>query len=168
MGNLRSRYLPFGELPQNIVGRISSRVWKKWLEIIQDSTLGFIQDFEQQYSVKIYVVTKESHDKHWFLKDVNSHSSGKYICVVFNKNLVAFEKLVKHELGHSFQSKDWGWLYLPVVGIPSVSRNIWNKVAHKKWTEKEKSEWYYGYGKYKTKRAWPEGDADRRGGVVRA
>jgi hypothetical protein len=160
MGNFKTRYLPFKELPQNIVGRISSRAWKNWLEIIPDNTLGFIQDLEQYHGVKIYVVTKESHDKHWFLKDVNSHSSGKYICVVYNRNLAVFEQLVKHELGHSFQSKDLGWLYLSVVGIPSVLRNVWNKLAHKRWTEKERSNWYYS--------SWPENDADKRGGVVRA
>jgi len=159
MGNFKTRYLPFKELPQNIFGRISSRAWKKWLEIIPDSTIGFIQDLEQQYGVKIYVVTKESHDKHWLLKDVCSHSSGKYICVVFSKNFDFFKQLVMHEIGHALQSKDLGWLYLPAVGAPSVSRNMWNRYMHKSWTQEKREAWYYG--------GWPENNADNRAGVKR-
>lgn len=32
------------------------------------------------------------------------------------------EKMVKHEFGHSIQSKYLGWLYLPIIGLPSL---IW-------------------------------------------
>ena len=159
MGNFKSRYLPLKELPQNIAGRISSRAWKKWLEVIPDSTLGFIQDYEQQYNLKIYVVTRGSHDNHWLLKGVNSHSCGKYICIVYSKNQVVFKQLVDHEKGHSLQSKGWWWLYLPVIGLPSIMRNLWDRWAHKNWTEEKSNAWYYG--------GWPEADADRRGGVVR-
>ena len=30
------------------------------------------------------------------------------------------EKSIRHEYGHSLQSRMLGWLYLPVVGIPSL------------------------------------------------
>ncbi|MBN1298812.1 MAG: hypothetical protein JW997_03900 [Actinobacteria bacterium] len=35
--------------------------------------------------------------------------------------------MIKHEYGHSIQSAILGWLYLPVVGLPSIIRAIiWN------------------------------------------
>ena len=43
-------------------------------------------------------------------------SLGKYIIV----NQWSTEKSVMHEYGHSLQSKKLGWLYLLVVGLPSI------------------------------------------------
>jgi hypothetical protein len=63
-------------------------------------------------------------------------------------------KTIQHETGHTLQSRKLGPLYLPIVGLPSVCRNIYDRVAHKG------SAWYYG--------GWPENDADKRAGVVRA
>ena len=31
-------------------------------------------------------------------------------------------KMLLHEYGHTFDSQLWGWLYLPVVGLPSLVR----------------------------------------------
>lgn len=45
-------------------------------------------------------------------------SLGKYIIV----NQWSSKEDVKHEYGHCIQSKKWGWLYLPVVGLSSL---IW-------------------------------------------
>jgi hypothetical protein len=160
MGNFITRYFPFSELPQNVLGRIISRAWKNWLDVIDDSTLEYVQDFENKNKIKIYVVTEESHNKHFLLKGINSHSLGKYICIVNSKNPVTFEKCIKHEaLGHVQQSKYWKRLYLPVIGLPSVMRNLWNRVAHKNWPPEKKSQWYFS--------GWPENDADKRGGVKR-
>jgi hypothetical protein len=37
-------------------------------------------------------------------------------------------KSIKHEYGHTRQSKILGWLYLPIVGLPSIIRaSIWNR-----------------------------------------
>jgi len=36
-----------------------------------------------------------------------------------------------HEYGHSIQSKYLGWLYLPLVGIPSILRCIYKIVMRK-------------------------------------
>lgn len=66
---------------------------------------------------------------------------------------------VRHEYGHQKQSEKLGWLYLLVVGLPSVVRNIWDRVAHKKWSYKKRNEWYYS--------GFPENWADKLGGVKR-
>jgi hypothetical protein len=62
-----------------------------------------------------------------------------------------------HELGHTKQSRMLGWLYLPVVGLPSISRAayalIFREMTGRQWTG-----YYEGY---------PEDWADRLGGVVR-
>ena len=66
---------------------------------------------------------------------------------------------VKHELGHSIQSKHFGWMYLLVVGLPSIVRNIWDRIAHKKWDYYRRYQWYYS--------GFPEREADKLGGVSR-
>ena len=62
-----------------------------------------------------------------------------------------------HELGHAVQSARWGPLYLLVVGLPSVSRFVFD-LGH--WRLRRRA-----WGRYYD--AWPEDDADQRGGVVR-
>jgi len=62
-----------------------------------------------------------------------------------------------HELGHCQQSRFLGWLYLPLVGLPSISRAayalVFREVTGRQWTR-----YYEGY---------PENWADRLGGVIR-
>jgi hypothetical protein len=60
-----------------------------------------------------------------------------------------------HEYGHTIQSRILGPLYLPVVGIPSVSRVIY---AHR-YYKKHGKEWTGYY------RGFPENWADRLGNV---
>jgi hypothetical protein len=62
-------------------------------------------------------------------------------------------KTIAHEKGHTYQSHFLGPLYLLVVGLPSITRNIYSRIKHKD------SKWYYS--------AWPENNADKLGGVVR-
>lgn len=65
----------------------------------------------------------------------------------------------RHEAGHRLQSRMLGPLYLLVVGLPSVARNIWDRVAHKSWNDLHRAMWYYG--------SYPENWADRLGGIFR-
>ena len=62
-----------------------------------------------------------------------------------------------HELGHTKQSRMLGWLYLPVIGLPSISRAgyalLYRQLTGRPWTR-----YYDGY---------PERWADRLGGVRR-
>lgn len=62
-----------------------------------------------------------------------------------------------HELGHTKQSRMLGPLYLPIVGLPSISRAayalVYREVTGRQWTR-----YYDGF---------PENWADRLGGVQR-
>ena len=58
----------------------------------------------------------------------------------------------KHEQGHRFQSRYFGPLYIIIVGLPSVFRNIWQRIFRKS------AAWYYS--------GWPEDDANRRAGLA--
>ena len=62
-----------------------------------------------------------------------------------------------HELGHTKQSRLLGWLYLPVIGLPSISRAAY-ALAFREVTGRQWTRYYEGY---------PENWADRLGGVVR-
>ena len=60
-------------------------------------------------------------------------------------------RVIDHEYGHSRQSIILGWLYLPVVGLPSIIRAaIWTKF------KLAPSDYY---------RAFPENWADRLAGI---
>lgn len=73
-------------------------------------------------------------------------SLGAYVIV--NEN--CSENTLLHELGHCFQSLYLGWLYLPVIGLPSAIGNILNRFI--------KFDYY--------KQPW-EAWADKLGGVER-
>ena len=61
---------------------------------------------------------------------------GNYVFVGLNSE---YRKTVKHELGHTIQSKILGPLYLIVIGIPSI---IWAAV-HKKIAPNKPYGWFY-------------------------
>jgi len=73
------------------------------------------------------------------------------LIIFINERYSGDINLVKHEYGHSLQSIYLGWLYLFVVGIPSIIRAfIWRKY------KLEGKKYYSGY---------PEKWANRLGGV---
>ncbi len=72
-------------------------------------------------------------------------SLGKYILIGSNN-----EKTIKHEYGHTLQNFIFGPLYLIIIGIPSVVRNILSRFIE--------IDYYKGY---------PERWADQLGGVNR-
>lgn len=49
-------------------------------------------------------------------------SLGNYI--LFDSDKIVTSKALAHEKGHQKQSVYLGWLYLPVIGLPSVIGNI--------------------------------------------
>lgn len=83
-------------------------------------------------------------------------SLGRYI--ILQEDCV-YSNTVKHEMGHSIQSKYLGWLYLLIVGVPSITRNIYDRIFHKKWALFDRYKWYY--------EGFPEKQADKLGGVKR-
>lgn len=60
-----------------------------------------------------------------------------------------------HEYGHSIQSRFFGPLYLPIVGVPSSMRAGY-AVVHKTFTGRRWNGYYAG---------WPERQADELGGA---
>ncbi len=62
-----------------------------------------------------------------------------------------------HELGHTKQSRMLGWLYLPIIGLPSISRAAY-ALVYREMTGRPWTRYYEGY---------PEKWADRLGGVCR-
>lgn len=77
--------------------------------------------------------------------------------VTFCKDFIFLSKIaqysdatIKHEYGHTIQSKYLGWLYLIIIGLPSI---IWAFI-HSNFMR------YKKYGDF-----WTEKWADRLGGV---
>jgi len=64
------------------------------------------------------------------------------------------ENTLKHEQGHSLQSRLLGPLYLLLIGLPSIIGNIYDRIFHKG------PAWYY-------RQPW-EAWADKLGGITRA
>ncbi len=120
------------ELPQNLLGLIVIYITKAWYSVA----------WEDCYFTK---------------KLKNAVSLGRFIILpdIFYNNLT----VIRHERGHQKQSRQLGFLYLLVVGLPSVIRNIWDRIAHKKWSSAKRDQWYYG--------GFPEKQADILGGVKR-
>lgn len=77
-------------------------------------------------------------------------SLGQYIILGYKDT-----ESVKHEFGHCIQSKKWGWLYLPIVGLCSI---IWAGLYG--WLIKPTKNGYYKF--------WTERNADKLGGVKRS
>jgi hypothetical protein len=102
---------------------------------------------------------------------VRNEYDGTYMCerlfnsavslgdfIIFQEDCITTNS-VKHEKGHQKQSKMFGLLYLPCVGLPSIVRNIWDRLTHKDWLFYDRVKWYYS--------SWPEKQADDLGGVNR-
>ena len=66
---------------------------------------------------------------------------------------------MRHEYGHSIDSRRFGPLYLLVIGLPSLLGNIYDRIFHRKWKYSDSCEWYYN-------QPW-EKSADKNGGVDR-
>lgn len=83
-------------------------------------------------------------------------SLGQYI-ILCNKDKSVRSKL--HEYGHTKQSLMLGWLYLIIIGLPSITCAIYSNLFHSKWTKEQRDKWYFSL-------LW-EKWADNLGGVKR-
>lgn len=129
------------QLPQNLIGFIWTRFSKEGFQI---------KNIDKQIKV-------------WYLPCFNSGIAlGDYIIIdtwykkTREKNII---KEILHEAGHQKQSKIFGPLYLLIIGLPSLARNIWDRLFHNNWTLIKRIEWYYS--------GFPEKQADILGGVKR-
>lgn len=64
-----------------------------------------------------------------------------------------------HEYGHHLQWKRLKYkpLYWFKIGIPSFCRNIYDRIAHRKWTSQKRKDWYY--------KGFPEYEANKLAGI---
>ena len=121
------------QLPQNLLGLILILFYKK-------------EKFYHKLNGRTFYYTSEM---------PSGISLGNYIIM----NREDREDGMKHEYGHTIDSRRWGPLYLLVIGLPSLLGNIWDRVFHKKWKYSKSCRWYYN-------QPW-EKSADRNGGVDR-
>lgn len=127
------------QLPQNLLGFIITRFRNRVMYVKIDNNY-----------VLIYFV------KHF---NYSAVSLGNYLIFDYFYYGKEKETMIRHEMGHQKQSQKLGWLYLLVVGLPSLTRNIYHRIFHKKWNNFKKQRWYYG--------GYPEKQADKLGGVKR-
>lgn len=114
------------ELPQNLLGLLLRQIYK-----------GNDSEYND-------VIVRRS------LKMQGGISLGRYIIV----SQFASKETVMHEYGHCLQSRRLGWLYLLVIGLPSI---VWAGL-YGRLVKRTKN----GYYRWYTER-W----ADRLGGVER-
>lgn len=116
------------QLPQNFLGFILSRGGFTFKN--QGQTICFKRFFNSGVSLGQYIILDKG------FKYANE-----------------LQNAIDHEIGHSKQSLYLGWLYLPVIGLPSFFRNIYARIFKKNDT------WYYS--------GFPENWADKLGNVNR-
>lgn len=80
--------------------------------------LGYLCHYGGKYNGKNLIITEYI---------LSNFSLGDYIFVLPNST----DKSLKHELGHSYQSQLLGWLYIPVIAIPSILHNLVHYIAYK-------------------------------------
>ena len=130
---MTNKFKAIWELPQNLLGYIVMKVCK----------------------ATHYTNYKDATVYTWTLS--GAMSLGSYIFVPYRlapPSNPHVQKTIKHEYGHSIQSKYLGWLYLIVIGLPSL---IWAQCFQKYRDENGVS--YYDF--------YTEKWADKLGGVTR-
>lgn len=118
------------QLPQNLAGLIAKKIFKATQYTTYKDTNVYLYKLKQGVSLGNYIFLPQN--------------------IVQNK----VQQYIKHEYGHTVQSKYLGWFYLLVIGIPSV---VWS--AHFKFHGKKNGANYYDF--------WTEKLADKLGGVNR-
>ena len=145
------------EAPQNILGYIMSRLWKKRLLTLSKRELEHLYGLEELTGFKIFVSDYYSHIEDQVLGKLSGFSMGKYICLNSSHDL----DVLKHEKGHGKDSKIFGIFYLLIVGVySSVFCNLWDRWFHADWNHYDRHYWYY-------KTRWTEIRADKFGNVKR-
>jgi len=130
--NFKDFLLFIWQLPQNLIGIAVIQLTKAWYSVAWKDCY-----FTDKYDIGV--------------------SLGDFIIV--SKNDYNNTVVLWHERGHQKQSQKYGWFYLLIVGLPSITRNIWDRIAHKKWSHWKREKWYYSH--------FPEKQADELGGVKR-
>lgn len=133
MGKFKNFMMYTWELPQNVLGVIAKNIFKATpYTTYMDATV---------YS--------------W--KNKGGMSLGKYIFVPIKEEDPTadwVQEYIKHEYGHTVQSKYLGWFFLFIIGLPSL---VWAGCFE--WYRKKTGMSYYDF--------YTESSADFLGGVKR-
>ena len=119
--------------------------------IFPQNAIGFI--VKKVCKATPYTTYKDAHVFSWNVR--GGVSLGRYIFVPFttqDPTSHEVQEYIKHEYGHTVQSKYLGWLYLVGIGLPSI---IWAGCFDRYRAKKSVS--YYAF--------YTERWADRLGGV---
>lgn len=130
-----------------------------WIWQLPQNLFGFVLSRRYTYKSIRYVGKdwRNVYFKPFFRSGI---SLGNYIILdTWYMGKTCSKETVAHEYGHCRQSLMLGWLYLILVGIPSITRNICDRIFHKKWSAERREQWYYN--------GYPEKWADKLGDVHR-
>lgn len=147
---MKKFWLFIWQLPQNIIGFIITRFACGKIDFNINNTFCNVYFMKYLFNSGVSLGNYIIFDKKY--REYGESDN-------FNKRLI-FENSVRHEYGHQIQSKMCGLFYLIVIGIPSLFRNIYHRVFHKKWSSSKKRNWYYS--------SYPEKQADKLGCVLRS
>lgn len=134
---LRDVALALWELPQDALGLVvlgAAQVLGDVVAVDRDKGRLFVESRSLGISLGYFVFWSRGHNR-YFRPD---------------------SLMKRHEYGHSFQSRWLGPLYLPLVGVPSVSRVLYGMA----YREVKGTRWQSYYAGY------PESWADRLGGIT--
>lgn len=109
----------------------------------------FILEFPQNImglAAFIYFRFKGYHPSYHYRDAIVTHIPGHWGAISLSRFIFADDnyfksEVIKHEYGHTIQSKKLLVLYLPIIGIPSL---IWNKLF-KRYRRKHKISYYTFY-----------------------
>lgn len=125
----RSYMTPFFSTNKYMMTRILKYIWQ-----LPQNILGLL--------VVLFTQAKKDGDYYVTTKYNMGVSLGNYI--IFGKMHVQNRNRLLHEKGHQKQSLFLGPLYLLVIGLPSISGNIFDRIFHKTWPYEKRMKWYYG------------------------
>ena len=91
---------------------------QNYIAFLVYSCLGYLCHYGEKYNGKNLIITEYI---------LSNFSLGDYIFALPNST----DKSLKHELGHSYQSQLLGWLYIPVITIPSILHNLYCMIVRK-------------------------------------
>lgn len=140
---MRTIFLYLWQLPQNLLGLLLIAILgiEEKEEVIDGARIYFSKRMLSGISLGRYIILNT-----WFLPTEG-------------KTGIYGRETRLHEWGHSKQSKYLGWLYLIIIGLPSLLGNIYDRLFHGYMSYYERIRWYYNL-------PW-EKWADKLGGVKR-
>lgn len=144
MKKLLGALLWLWQLPQNLAGLMLTKL----------SVKGYYLTKKDQYGKEVRILCTPLFGSGVSLGEyiiIDEYRTERAILGV--TDYASFMRTVHHECGHRQQSRILGFLYLPLIGVPSVIGNLYSRMTHKG------SAWYFS-------QPW-EAWADRLGKVKR-